>query len=161
MQKYSRSSSFSRQRYVISGFINLNVTDGSAFFLAGLTAMCAHQPWIEVFLLSAKPITRSFVTDELRHFDNVKVISPGDGSPLARFAECDTGESLSRVKYADFVAKVSDEVDANMIFVRDTEVGYWIAERHQELRRKLNVYLTGVASLTESPSIDVLSLIHI
>lgn len=159
MQKYSRSSSFSRQRYVISGFINLNVTDGSAFFLAGLTAMCAHQPWIEVFLLSAKPITRSFVTDELRHFDNVKVISPGDGSPLARFAECDTGESLSRVKYADFVAKVSDEVDANMIFVRDTEVGYWIAERHQELRRKLNVYLTGVASLTESPSIDVIRFI--
>lgn len=140
-------------RLMIGAYINLNVIDGSAFFVSGLAAMCAQNPFAEIFVVSAVPITRFEVVDELRAFPNVEVIDPYIANPYVRI----DGEanSMKKEEYARVLASATDVLEPDAIIIRDTKTAAeFVALRPSDAGR-LATYVTGLTSLETSPDPDL------
>lgn len=110
-----------KYQVVIAGFINLNVIDGSAFFLSGISAMCAQNPFVEVSLIAATPITRTEVIDELSKFANVRIIDPFTASSEKRYGLPSLGSKLSREEYGQIVGKIATVINPAAVLLRDTD----------------------------------------
>ena len=133
-------------RILVGGYINLNVIDGSAFFLAGVCAMCAQVPNIEVVLVSANPISRREVVSELDIFPNVTVVDPFEARGQLHLKDSKSASNVSREQYASVVSEWLDSEEFDAVIIRDTEVGLMLSERSSEFRSKGCVYVTGVTS---------------
>lgn len=131
-------------RVLVAGYININVIDGSAFFLAGVSSMLAGSPFVQVGLLTANPIVTTEVVDEVLYLENIEVIDPYSQTQRSRFCVPPEGSSMTRSHYADLIADISDDYDA--IILRDTETASLLIEKEPELASKLHAYVTGITS---------------
>lgn len=135
-------------RILVGGYINLNVIDGSAFFLAGVCAMCAQVPNIEVVLVSANPISTYEVVSELEDYPNVQVIDPFTEHPDFHFGVPLTAAKMTRREYAALVDDILQVKKFDAAIIRDTETGLLLSERSSLFREVGAVYVTGVTSNT-------------
>lgn len=147
-------------RILVGGYINLNVIDGSAFFLAGVCAMCAQVPNIEIVLVSANPITKREVVSELDSYPNVRIVDPfvagnEEYRPLNFKAS-----SMSRQEYASCIAAILESDDFDAAIIRDTEVGLIVSEQSTIFRSKGCVYVTGITSSKDGVSADVIDALN-
>jgi|GEM_PF-3867979 len=135
-----------KHKVLIGGYINLNVIDGSAFFISGLAAMCAQSYNSQVFVLTANPISKTEVLQEILPFPNVEVIDPYrrklEIASLGR-------DSMSREIYAKLLGLVAINNSVDAIILRDTETASFFIKQYPELAGKLSVYLTGITSIGE------------
>ncbi|MES9685865.1 hypothetical protein ABWK22_23760, partial [Gottfriedia acidiceleris] len=58
-------------KILLFGFININVMDGSAVFLAGLTTMLAQSDNLEIDLVLANPVHRDLLLKPILNLPNV------------------------------------------------------------------------------------------
>lgn len=142
-------------RILVGGYINLNVIDGSAFFLAGVCAMCAQVPNIEIVLVSANPITKREVVTELDAYPNVRIVDPFVADNEEYRPLDSKASSMSRQEYASCIAAIFEAHDFDAAIIRDTEVGLMVSEQSTSFRSKGCVYVTGVTSIMDSVSAGV------
>src|SRR5699024_12746582 len=98
------------KKILISGFIDMNVIDGSAFFIAGLAAMCASHPNLEVKVVSAVKLVNMAVLDEILDFENVEIVDPFDDVTLLRSVRWAPGGRLGRGQGARVTCAVRREL---------------------------------------------------
>lgn len=146
-------------KVVVSGYINLNVIDGSAFFISGVASMCAAQKNVEIVVVSAKPIVNTAVISEMLKFPNIEIVDPFEDVQLRSEFLLNDRDSMSRREYADIVAALSTRMNADSILLRDTESGCLLVTRHRELADKTAVYVTGVSRLERLPSAEIIEQI--
>lgn len=137
-------------RILVGGYINLNVIDGSAFFLAGFCAMCAQVPNIEIVLVSANPIAKREVVAELDSYPNVRIVDPFVAGNEEYRPSNSKASSMSRQEYASCIATIFEAGDFDAAIIRDTEVGLMLSERSTSFRSKGCVYVTGITSNIDS-----------
>jgi hypothetical protein len=145
-------------RVLIGGFINVNVIDGSAFFLAGVASMCAAFPSVQVTLVTANPISRWEVLDELRSNPNVTIVDP-----YVRAYRHVLGldrSSPSRRSYAQALLREAGDHDA--ILIRDNATAVEFVRLAPDLAARTTVYLTGLtdqaAGLNQDVAAEILEL---
>lgn len=138
-----------KMRLLIGAYINLNVIDGSAFFVSGLAAMCAQNPFAEIYIVSAVPVTKFEVVDELRVFPNVVLIDPYTANPYVRI----DGEvnSMTRDEYARVLTSAADVLAPDAVIIRDTETAAGFVEMRPSHAARLATYVTGLTSLETAP----------
>lgn len=134
-------------RVLVSGYINVNVVDGSAFFLAGVSSMLAGASKVEVTLLTANPIRKTEVVDEVLYHDNVFILDPYSTKNRGLFSNPPSGEGMSRRDYARMIGEIGGKHDA--ILLRDTETAYYLVNQFPELSSKLSVYVTGITTVDQ------------
>lgn len=146
-------SSFESQSFklLVGGYINVNVIDGSAFFLSGLTAMCAGQPSVEVSLITANPVEKREVLHEVLHHPNVSIIDPYNDSAMQSRPNAPTGKSMSREQYAETLGKTFKSGNFDALLLRDTETGFHLIQKFPQQANSFSVYITGVTSLDGEP----------
>lgn len=130
-------------RIAVAGYIDLNVVDGSAFFLAGLTKMCSQCPGLNVDLVAATPIDKYTVIDEVVGLPNVSIIEPPNKSSESPFNPV---RRLTRSQYARLLADLESQNSYDAIIIRDTETAFHFAQLAPSSVPKLSVYVTGIAS---------------
>ncbi|MGP5617925.1 glycosyltransferase [Corynebacterium casei] len=141
-------------RIVVSGYINLNVIDGSAFFISGVASMCAAQKNVEVVVVSANPITKFSVVSEMMKFPNIRIVDPYVDLELSTQFSLLDKDKVSRKAYAELVAAVAIREQADSILLRDTEAGNYLVSNHRSLVGKTAIYGTGISSIDDAPSQD-------
>lgn len=155
------SSTYKRtKKILISGFIDLNVIDGSAFFIAGLAAMCASHPNLEVKVVSAVKLVNMAVLDEILDFENVEIIDPFDDVTLLRSVGGAPGVRLDRGQYAGIISAVSRDFNPDSIIIRDTETGFHFAKKSSDFVSRLAVYVTGISSLDDGIATTVRQMLE-
>lgn len=161
MARYNDSPVLQRPfRVFVGGYINLNVIDGSSFFLAGLCAMLARVPNIEVVLLSANPIQKKEVISEIEVYPNIRIIDPFDESNPYVTGLVPGGKTISRIGYAALAREVLDTEMLDAAIIRDTEIGTMLAETSLAFRGMGCVYLTGIGNTTDEISPRILEAIN-
>ncbi|WP_309105145.1 hypothetical protein [Microbacterium sp.] len=138
-------------RVLVAGYINLNVIDGSAFFVAGMAAMLSRHVGVEVAVLTANPILKSDVLSEVVHFPNVRVIDPYREPRRTRLG-LDAAKP-TRTGYAAAIVAEAEHYDA--VLVRDNETAVEVLRIRPSLADKLCVYVTGVSSVSSELSAPV------
>ncbi|WP_141757728.1 glycosyltransferase family 4 protein [Corynebacterium sp. HMSC071B10] len=146
-------------KVLVAGYINVNVIDGSAFFLAGVTSMLAGAPFVEVTLLTANPVRKTEVLDEVLFYENVSILDPYTAENRQLFTESPVGESMSRAKYAKLIGEVGQDFDS--ILLRDTETAYHLVREAPCLASKLSVYVTGVSDTNQDVAPELLRMMHV
>lgn len=145
-------------KVLVAGYINVNVIDGSAFFLAGVTSMLAGSPFVDVTLLTANPVRKTEVLDEVLFYENVTILDPYTAENRLRFTESPVGESMSRAKYADLIGEVGKDFDS--ILLRDTETAFHLIREAPHLASKLSVYITGVSDTNQDAAPELLRMLQ-
>ncbi|OKX86071.1 glycosyltransferase [Corynebacterium glutamicum] len=160
--KYSSDSPLISSNFnvLIAGYINVNVIDGSAFFLAGICGMFAQQPLMNVTLISANPVSRPEVLEEVLKFPNVEVIDPFSNSDFQKLPSPVSGDSMSRDQYAELIGITASNEVFNSIIIRDTETAFLFAKKFPQLVPRLALYVTGISSLTDRPSPDTIKQVE-
>lgn len=132
-------------RVLVFGFINMNVIDGSAFFISSLASMLATDSDVHVDVLLANPVRRTLVYRELLEQKNVRVIDPFSmrTTPFSRLTH---GGSLTHETASEVIAAVAETTEYDLVILRSTEVGAFIAANHPQLANKTMLYVTGVVS---------------
>lgn len=131
---------------LVGGYINVNVIDGSAFFLAGLMSMCTSQPHINVTLVTANPLKRLEVLSEVIHRPNAAIVDPyAETIGAVRL----TGEYTSRKDYARALAAQYAVNTYQTVLIRDNETAVEFVRMVPEAAHKTVVYVTGLTSSTE------------
>ncbi|MDO5747736.1 MAG: hypothetical protein Q4P66_08800 [Actinomycetaceae bacterium] len=135
-----------RFRILLGGYINLNAVDGSAFFMAGLSAMCAQQPNIEITLVTANPIRKTEVVNEILYYPNVTIIDPFRGY-LHNLADVGANSSsLTRTQYATVLYNVYSKGNFDAILIRDNEVAFNFVNDYPEVASKTIAYVTNITN---------------
>ena len=98
-------------RVLVSGYINVNVVDGSAFFLAGVCSMLAGVSSVSVTLLTANPIRKTEVLDEVLYYQNVSILDPFASKNRALFSNAPSGERMQRHEYARAIGEIEKDFD--------------------------------------------------
>ena len=142
-------------RVLIAGYINLNVIDGSAFFLSGLARLCADEPNVEVVLLAANPIERTEVIREVLHYPNITVVDPFDDAQLINMLQLGDAKALSREEYARAIGVISERFECDALLVRDTETCIRLVDEFPTLSQRLAAYLTGITKVDKEIPADV------
>ena len=125
--------SISRTNVLIGGYLNLNVVDGSCFWLAGLTRMFAEQTGIHVDVASPGPVVDDTVISEFRDLPDVRLLEPDYES--------------SRQEYAEQLARIVLSGDYDVVIIRDTETSVLLRKLLPNSDVPLFVYVTGTPSL--------------
>lgn len=148
-------------RVLAFGYINLNVVDGSAFFMAGLSNMLARRVGVNVDLLAANRIHTDSVLNEIHETGRVTLIDPFTTPNLFDASRWTTDHTLTRREAADAIAFLdrSDPYDA--IFVRDMEVVRYILEKYPQLSPRLIAYVTGVSFTDQELSDELRSALSV
>lgn len=147
-------------RVVIAGYINLNVIDGSAFFISGLSAMLAENPFIEVYVVTANPIERTEVLDELTCYPNLKIIDPFRPNSFCYLPEKSGSRSLTRAEYAEAIFTVYRSAGADVLILRDTLAAYEYIKLKGAEHHNLVTYVTGIISLDSTPDVEIINALH-
>ena len=147
-------------RVVVAGYINLNVIDGSAFFISGLSAMLAENPFIDVFVVTANPIERTEVLDELTCYPNLKIIDPFRPNPFCFLSEKAGSRSLSRNEYAEAIFSVYRHVGADVLILRDTLTACEYISLDGATSHNLVTYVTGLTALDAEPDDEIVNALR-
>ncbi|WP_141740767.1 glycosyltransferase [Corynebacterium sp. HMSC05C01] len=147
-------------RVVVAGYINLNVIDGSAFFISGLSAMLAENPFIDVFVVTANPIERTEVLDELTCYPNLKIIDPFRPNPFCFLSEKAGSRSLSRNEYAEAVFSVYRHAGADALVLRDTLTAREYVSLTGSEDHNLVTYVTGLTTLDTEPEPEIVNALR-
>ncbi len=143
-----------RARVLLYGHINLNVIDGSAFFLTALADLLSIDPLIEVDLALAVPLTRTLVIEDVLGRDNVSLLDPfadsGQEPTLPR-------GRLSHERAATYLAAQMMAVDHDIAFIRSTEVAAKLATLAEHLMPRVVLYVTGIVSPSQSVPDDTVT----
>ena len=142
-------------RVLVAGYINLNVIDGSAFFLAGVSAMCARYPGVEVTLVAANPLRNLEVVNEVLALPNVTIVDPYD-HPVGTVVEAHGG-NMGRDAYGRVLAALDETKPFDAILVRDNESARYLVEARPSCAERTTVYVTGVRHVGEALSTAVRS----
>lgn len=141
---YSRENQDSAS-VLVFGYINLNVIDGSSFFIAGLGAMLASRVGVSVDILSANKIFSYNVLHELSSVDNVRVIDPFKSHSMFDAGRWGTDHTLSREEAAYAMAEMDRQGAYDHVIVRDVSTARLLVREYPDIGPRLSVYVTGVA----------------
>lgn len=134
-----------KTRILLFGFINLNVMDGSAVFLSGITSMFAMSKNLEIDLVLANPVQRDLLIRPLIQFPNVNVISPYEEPDLIS----SNPNWLSRAQMThEEAGKVIDyywnKDSYDWFFIRGLEVAEQLMHFVPSILSSTLLYVTGV-----------------
>lgn len=129
-------------RVLVAGYINLNVIDGSAFFISGLASMLSELPSVEVDILTANPVKKLDVLDEVMYRPNVNIIDPYSPKTAELFRGAKSGDSMAREEYAELISQIGTRYDA--IVLRDSESASHLVKYSPQLGDRLFAYVTGI-----------------
>jgi len=124
---------------LLGGYLNLNVLDGSCFWLAALAKMLGDQPGIFIDVASPREITDNRVTAEFQGLKNIRLLEP--------VATAGLREKPTRVKYADQLAELAKIKNYDAIIVRDTETALLLVKKTPQISSSLFAYVTGMPLL--------------
>lgn len=130
---------------LLGGYINVNVIDGSAFFLSGFAGMCARNPYVNVDLVTANPVNSWEVLDELAEYSNVDIIDPY--SMVGSHPEFLDRSQMSRKEYASVLASTFDRKTYDAVLIRDNEVALEFLNYVPEASARTFAYVTGLTFL--------------
>lgn len=147
-------------KLLVAGYINVNVIDGSAFFLSGLVGMCSAIPTISTTLVTANPVRKTEVLDEILHYPNVQILDPYIDTRIQSLDFAPHGDSMSRSTYAKIIGNEFLNGDYTALLVRDTETGYELVKNFPDIANRVSVYITGITSLDAKPDQTLRSQIH-
>ncbi|RXK18812.1 glycosyltransferase [Macrococcus sp. DPC7161] len=149
----------SKQRILVSGYINTNVLDGSAIFISSLTQVLAMHPNATIDLLLAVPYERDIVLGDLIKLDNVNIIDPFVDERFTSFSFLDKNK-LTKQQYAELILHSNELEKYDAIFIRSLEVVDAMLQKSQAIASKLYAYITGITSdqqLLSEQEIELLS----
>lgn len=147
-------------RIVVAGYINLNVIDGSAFFISGLSAMLAENPFVDVYVVTANPIERTEVLDELSCYPNLTIIDPFRPNPYCYLSEKSGSRSLTRAEYAQVIFNVYQHADADALILRDTLTAREYVSLPDSENHNLVTYVTGITALDTEPDDEIVNALR-
>ncbi|MBM6403503.1 hypothetical protein JQN72_04505 [Phycicoccus sp. CSK15P-2] len=134
-------------RVLVSAYVDLNVIDGSAFFVSGVASLLTSAPGMAVHVVTATPIRRPVVIQEMLLNNRVTVTDPfRDVTLTARLPELADASWMDEQTSARVLSHYLDQGHYDVIIVRSTEVAHTLAELHPDLGRRLCVYVTGVVA---------------
>lgn len=132
-------------RVLLFGWMNLNVIDGSSFFMTSVAQSLTNDPLVHVDILLASPLRRTIVLEDIIHRHNVSVLDPFRDSRLAKFAGPRTfADSISYEQAASYLSYYASLADYDAILIRSTEVASIVATNYPELTPRSVFYVTGV-----------------
>ncbi|NMR20533.1 hypothetical protein [Cellulomonas fimi] len=134
-------------RVLLYAHVDLNVIDGSAFFVAGAASLLTSAPGVQVDVVAATPITRSVVVQEMLVNDRVTVTDPfADPGLAVHKPEFEGARRMDEGMAASALDHYLDRAAYDVVIVRSTEVADELAQRRPDLGRRLCVYVTGVVA---------------
>ncbi|MDC5698350.1 hypothetical protein OO014_13910 [Intrasporangium calvum] len=149
-------------RVLVYGHINVNVLDGSSFFLAAVTSMLASDPGIEVDLLLSNPLRRRDVISEVLHYPNVRVLDPfADGLPQMGLAGQLDGAGMTELEAGELLGRAWRTGSYDAVVVRNTESALALSHAEPSVRPHLLAYVTGFvdsAGASAQLAMDLVSL---
>ena len=146
---------------LVFGYINLNVIDGSSFFVAGLGAMLASRVGINVDILSANKIFSYNVLHELSTVDNVRVVDPYKSHATFDTNRWTTDHTLSRDEAAYAIGEMDRQRSYDQIVVRDVWTARSLVQLCPDVVSRLSVYVTGVAFSNLEVDPDIIESISV
>ncbi len=134
-------------RVLLSAYVDLNVIDGSAFFVAGVASLLTSAPGTEVHVVAATPIRRPVVVEEMLVNDRVTLTDPFRDRTLAAVVpEMDGASRMDETMLARVLAHYEASGHHDVVVVRSTEVGHALSQLRPDLGPRLCVYVTGVVA---------------
>ena len=134
-------------RVLLSAHVDLNVIDGSAFFVSGVASLLTSSPGVTVHVVTATPIRRPVVIQEMLLNDRVTVTDPfGDESLAVRVPEFRGARRMDEPMAARVLSHYLDQGRHDVVVVRSTEVAHALSELRPDLGGALCVYVTGVVA---------------
>lgn len=140
-----------RARVLVYGHINLNVIDGSAFFLTALADILSIDPLVEVDLALALPLTRTLVIEDILGRDNVSLLDP--------FQDCEAALLPGRMSHEQAAAYLVTQMEAreyDIAFIRSTEVVAHMTALAEHLMPRVILYVTGIVSPSQTVPSDTI-----
>lgn len=131
-----------RFKILLGGYINVNVIDGSAFFLSGFAGMCAQHPNVDIDLVTANRVKSWEVLDELVEYPNVQIIDPYRAN--AGHPELLERAHMTRAEYSVVLADEYARRTYDAIVIRDNEVAVNLLRKVPEARGRTFAYVTGL-----------------
>lgn len=146
-------------RVLLFGYIDINVIDGSAFFLPGMANMLTSLPNVEVDLLLARPVRRMTVIQELLENNKVNIVDPFNYSYEGR-ADLPflSGSSISHQQAAELLDYHSKNNKYDLKIIRSTEVAYHAVKNDEDFAKNSILYVTGVVNSSQSIDSDTKSI---
>ncbi|GIL34738.1 glycosyltransferase [Phycicoccus sp. DTK01] len=134
-------------RVLLSAYVDLNVIDGSAFFVAGVASLLTSAPGMEVHVVAATPIRRPVVVQEMLVNDRVTLTDPfRDRTLTAVIPELDGATRMDEPMLARVLAHYDAAGHHDVVVVRSTEVAHALSQLRPDLGPRLCVYVTGVVA---------------
>lgn len=132
-------------KILLFGFINLNVMDGSAVFLSGITAMLAQSENLEIDLVLANPVQRDLLLKPLLNLPNVNIISPyKDIAFTDKELDWLSKGQMSHYEAGEVINHYWNQKDYDWLFIRGMEVVEQLLYINQSIFSKALVYVTGI-----------------
>lgn len=134
-------------RVLLSAYVDLNVIDGSAFFVAGVATLLTSAPGMSVDVVAAAPVRRPVVVQEMLLNDRVTLIDPFRDQVLAtRLPELVGKAWMDEVTLATVLAAYLDREQYDVVILRSTEAAHALSRLRPDLGSRLCVYVTGVVA---------------
>jgi len=134
-----------KTKILLFGFINLNVMDGSAVFLSGITTMFSMSPNLQIDLVLANPVQRDLLIRPLLDFPNVNVISPYEEPDLTSSnPEWLAKAQMTHKEASKVVQYYWNKDDYDWFFIRGLEVAEEIMEIEPSIFSSTLLYVTGI-----------------
>lgn len=134
-------------RVLLSAYVDLNVIDGSAFFVAGVASLLTNAPGMSVHVVAAAPLRRPVVVQEMLFNNRVTLTDPFRDQTLAvRLSELDGKSWMDEAMLARVLSHYLDRDEYDVVIIRSTEAAYALSQLRPELGSRLCVYVTGVVA---------------
>ncbi|EKU47778.1 glycosyltransferase [Staphylococcus massiliensis] len=147
-----------RKRILVTGFINVNVLDGSSVFMSSITQVLASDSDIEVDLLLAVPFNRDVVLKKLEAYPNVNIIDPFEDVNNKDF-DFFKRNYMTREEYAYLIDRVFDQGNYDHMFIRALEVVEYMVEHNSNAISSMFAYITGVTSSKQEIDSNIKALL--
>lgn len=132
-------------KILLFGFININVMDGSAVFLSGVTAMLAQSNNLEIDLVLANPVHRDLLLKSIINLPNVNIISPyKDVHFTEQKLEWLNKGQMSHYEAGEVINHYWNKNDYDWLFIRGMEVVEQLLYINPSILLKSLTYVTGI-----------------
>ena len=129
-------------RVLVSAYVDLNVIDGSAFFVAGVASLLTSAPGMAVHVVAATPLRRPVVVQEMLLNSRVTLTDPFRDQALAtRLPELRGATRMDEAMSARVLSHYLDHGRYDVVVVRSTEVAHALSDLRPDLGSRLCVYV--------------------
>lgn len=140
-------------RVLLYAHVDLNVIDGSAFFVAGAASLLTSVPGVVVDAVSAAPLKRAVVVEEMLGQPNVRLIDPFRDESIASWVPDFAGRSrMDETTAAAVLEYYTDKTSYDVVLVRSTATVSALVRRRPDLAPRTALYVTGVTAADEELS---------